>query len=99
MLTFYILLLLTAVLSGVVGYMIANYRIEKSAKNSSRKAVNHQQSQIMKLFETLSEVTNDDVQALLGVSDATSTRYLQGLKDQGQLKQHGSGRGIYYTKP
>lgn len=44
------------------------------------------------------KVTNDDIQQLLGVSDATAERYLDELERQGLLKQHGStGRSVYYT--
>ena len=35
------------------------------------------------------KITNDDVQKLLNVSDATATRYLKELVRQGRLKQLG----------
>ena len=42
-------------------------------------------------------ITNDDVQKLLGVSDATATRYLSELESQGKLKQVGTtGQAVSY---
>ncbi|MDP3696540.1 MAG: hypothetical protein Q8R55_00740 [Candidatus Taylorbacteria bacterium] len=42
------------------------------------------------------KITNDDVQKLLHVSDATATRYLKELVRQDQLKQSNAGRGSVY---
>jgi DNA-binding IclR family transcriptional regulator len=45
----------------------------------------------------LSAVAN--LSRALGVSDATATRYLQTLEDQGQIVQRqDTGRGVYYEK-
>ena len=43
------------------------------------------------------QVTNDDVENLVSVSDATSTNYLTELEGEGKLIQKGeSGRGVFY---
>ena len=43
-------------------------------------------------------IANNDVQILLGVSDATATNYLDELEKEGKIKQHGEiGRGVFYT--
>lgn len=43
------------------------------------------------------KITNNDVEKLLGVSDATATRYLDELEKQGKVKQVGkTGRSVYY---
>jgi len=45
------------------------------------------------------KITNDEVQKLLKVSDATAERYLQELEGQGKLKQFGEvGKEVYYQK-
>lgn len=44
------------------------------------------------------KVTNNDVQELLGVSDATAERYLNELEKQGILRQKGENKGIFYEK-
>jgi len=44
------------------------------------------------------KLSNDDVQKLLGVSDATATRYLEELERSGQIRQIGrTGRSVTYT--
>jgi len=44
-------------------------------------------------------ITNDDVQKLLGVSDATAERYLNELEKEGKLKQMGGEqKDTYYSK-
>ena len=45
------------------------------------------------------EITNDEVEKLLHVSDATATRYLSALEKEGRIKQVGkTGVGVVYTK-
>ena len=54
---------------------------------------------IMSLFEKKKHITNDEVEKLLHVSDATATRYLSHLEQQGKIKQTGkTGKGVTYTK-
>ncbi|MDP3052988.1 MAG: hypothetical protein Q8N22_03535 [bacterium] len=44
-------------------------------------------------------VVNDDIENLLGVSDATATRYLDELEKEGFIRQIGkTGRHVYYEK-
>lgn len=55
--------------------------------------------QVMGLFAKRTSVTNDDVEKLLHVSDATATRYLSTLEKEGKIKQTGkTGRGVLYTR-
>ena len=43
------------------------------------------------------QITNSEIEALLGVSDATVTRYLDELEREGALEQVGdTGQGVYY---
>ncbi|XKT74373.1 MAG: FaeA/PapI family transcriptional regulator [Patescibacteria group bacterium UBA2163] len=43
------------------------------------------------------EIRNNDVEELLGVSDATATRYLEELEIEDRITQVGtSGRNVYY---
>jgi len=54
---------------------------------------------IMKLFQKKEQITNDEVEKLLHVSDATATRYLSALESEGKIKQLGkTGKGVIYTK-
>lgn len=44
-------------------------------------------------------VSNNDIEKLLGVSDATATRYLDELEKEGKIHQVGtSGRSVFYTR-
>ena len=62
----------------------------------------HKQKKLVKmknLFEKKTHITNDQVEKLLHVSDATATRYLSQLEKQGKIKQSGkTGKGVTYTK-
>ena len=55
---------------------------------------------IKKLREHLQgkdSITNNDIERLLGVSDATATRYLDELEKAGLIEQIGTeGKGVYY---
>ena len=54
---------------------------------------------IMEVLTTKDKVTNDEVEKLLHVSDATATRYLSALEKDGKIKQVGkTGMGVVYTK-
>ncbi|MCH7878599.1 MAG: type IV toxin-antitoxin system AbiEi family antitoxin domain-containing protein, partial [candidate division Zixibacteria bacterium] len=49
------------------------------------------------LFGETIEIGNDDVERMLGVSDATATNYLQELEDEGKIEQIGErGRYVVY---
>lgn len=54
---------------------------------------------IMQALSTKNKITNDEVEKLLHVSDATATRYLSALEKEGKIKQVGkTGTGVVYSK-
>ncbi len=53
---------------------------------------------IMSLFLKQSSITNDDVQKLLYVSDATATRYLDQLEREGKIKRENAGKYLSYSR-
>ena len=54
---------------------------------------------IMLALTTKNKITNDEVQKLLRVSDATATRYLSALEKENKIKQVGkTGHGVVYQK-
>lgn len=54
---------------------------------------------IMALFEKRASITNDEVEKFLHISDATATRYLNILEQEGKIKQSGkTGKFVSYTK-
>ncbi|OGN08405.1 MAG: hypothetical protein A3J46_06775 [Candidatus Yanofskybacteria bacterium RIFCSPHIGHO2_02_FULL_41_11] len=64
---------------------------EKVIERKSKKL-----EKIMSLAVKKRQITNDDVQKLLNISDATATRYLKELVRQGRLRQSIAGRGSFY---
>lgn len=54
---------------------------------------------ILSLFAKRTSITNDEVEKLLHISDATATRYLTILKKENKIKQNGKiGKGVSYSK-
>ena len=54
---------------------------------------------IMAELEKNGKITNDEVEKLLHVSDATATRYLSALEKEGKIKQVGkTGKSVVYTR-
>lgn len=54
---------------------------------------------ILEFLNKKNKITNDEVEKLLHVSDATATRYLTTLKKQGAIKQVGkTGKAVVYTR-
>ncbi len=69
---------------------VASERLEQRRKERKEK--------IMELFQDHENISNEDVEKLLKVSDATATRYLEELEDEGKIEQHHeTGRGVFYT--
>jgi predicted HTH transcriptional regulator len=64
---------------------------------------NRKRVKLEKILEHLNaknHITNDEVEKLLHVSDATATRYLSQLEGEGKIKQIGTtGKAVMYTKP
>lgn len=57
-------------------------------------------AKILATLERKSSITNDEVEKLLRVSDATATRYLSALEKEGKIRRVGkTGNGVVYTKP
>ena len=73
--------------------------VEKEAGFIS-ESVEQKQKNLAKLrdyIKTRDRVTNNAVEHLLGVSDATTIRYLDDLEKEGLIKQVGkTGQSVYY---
>lgn len=66
--------------------------------NQKRKEeVEKTKGEILEMLAEKNEITNDEVEKALGVSDATATNYLQELENEGKLEQVGKeGRFVHY---
>lgn len=69
------------------------------ARNAIQKRKRKKLEKIMTLFAKQTNITNDEVEKLLHISDATSTRYLTILKKENKIKQNGkTGKSVSYSK-
>ena len=56
-------------------------------------------AQVRALARERARISNNDVEKLLNVSDATATRYLDELEKEGLIRQVGvTGRHVYYER-
>ena len=102
----YFIVFLVGIIGVYVGRQFAVRRMIKKgtqAYDAATTAVGRRKREakdkILALFNKQERIKNNDVEQLLGVSDATATNYLQELEDEKVIVQHGKqGRGVYYTK-
>ena len=96
---------ITFLLIGVAGIIVGHYfavrrKVEVSGSASERRLRREKNLAILReRFRGGKEqrITNDEVEKLLGVSDATATRYLEALEQEGAIEQIGKeGRSVYY---
>ena len=95
-----ILLIIIGILGILVGRKLAVRRKTREIHGVVEEKVNKRAENIKKLREYLlsqEKITNNDIEKLLEVSDATATRYLDELEKAGLIEQGGiEGRGVYY---
>ena len=54
---------------------------------------------IMEILNKKDKISNDEVEKILHVSDATATRYLSILEQEGKIRQNGkTGKAVSYSK-
>ena len=70
----------------VIGEGLSRYQKELQEIKENRK------SQILELFKTKKELTKNDVEKFLSVSDATATRYLDELEKEKIIEALGDSR-------
>lgn len=84
----------------LIGYSLAKRRGGLSAaRDAVARRKEEAKGRIMELFAGKEEIANDDVERLLGVSDATATNYLSELEEEGKIVQIGTvGRPVRYRR-
>jgi len=88
---------LILIIVGIVGIILGTYLGTRRVENAREKEENKQK--ILEFFESQERVANNDIEKLLGVSDATATRYLDELEKEGKVKQVGkTGKYVYYER-
>jgi len=67
------------------------------ARQGKEKDANR--SKLLEAFSSRGRMVNDEVMEILGVSEATATRYLEELEQEGKVRQVGrTGHAVYYEK-
>lgn len=90
----FLLLILLAIAVVIIWYLLAN-RNKPRGWQTQKKDENKEK--ILALLQEQKSVTNNDIEKLLGVSDATATRYLSELEKEERVEQIGTtGRGVEY---
>jgi len=69
------------------------------ARTATQDRKRKKRDKIMQALNSKNKITNDEVEKLLHVSDATATRYLAQLEKEGKIQQVGkTGQGVMYQK-
>ena len=69
------------------------------ARNTIQFRKRKKLDKVLSLFLKQSKITNDEVEKFLHVSDATATRYLSQLEQEGRIKQSGkTGHMVSYSR-
>lgn len=96
------LYLIFGLIVGVVGSWLLIKTLREEEDNETILAIREKEANLeatLVLFDKHQKVTNNLVEQKLSVSDATATRYLEELEQQGLIEQHGkTGSGVFYTK-
>ena len=95
----------------LIGVIFAKYWLGKGKsrveeKEKPEKLIDRQEREkkehmrrVVEFVATKQRVANQDIERLLGVSDATATRYLEELEKSGYIRQVGTtGQSVYYQK-
>ena len=81
------------------GILHATREILVKARVAIQDRKRKKRDKITQALTTKSKITNDEVEKLLHVSDATATRYLSALEKENKIKQVGrTGTGVVYQK-
>lgn len=91
----------TLIIIAIVGITLGVYFTRRRnggllVGQAKKKAENKEK--ILEFMRENKRVANNDIEKLLGVSDATATRYLDELEKEGKITQHGKiGHAVFYT--
>lgn len=103
-----IIFILGLIVGGVAAWFLMGRRRRPQAakENPSEGLIERQAKEkeenrrkLIEFFKSAQKVSNNDVERLLNVSDATATRYLDELEKEGHIRQVGkTGRHVYYKR-
>ena len=93
-----IIFVVGVLVGGALVWVIKKRKSGFAAFNLKRQQAKRQaKKKILKLLKEKENISNNDVERLLGVSDATATNYLQELENENRIIQIGkTGRAVSY---
>ena len=91
------LFIVTVLIIGIgIGVYFTKQKDITVSEQSKKKAENKEK--ILEFLHENEKVVNNDIEKLLGVSDATATRYLDELEKEDKVEQIGkTGHSVYYV--
>jgi len=99
----YITLIAVAVAGIMLGYLLARRRGKRGGGGGGKVTIDQSKvkyenkQKIIKFMQDNGNVRNNDIEELLGVSDATVTNYMDELERERKVEQVGStGRAVHY---
>jgi len=94
-----ITLVLVGIFALMLGYWFGKKRSPKMVNGQAEEKKKNMEA-ILGLMESGNQpLTNNQVEQMLGISDATAERYLDELEREGKIKQVGkTGRDVFYEK-
>ncbi|OHA90385.1 MAG: hypothetical protein A3A31_01325 [Candidatus Zambryskibacteria bacterium RIFCSPLOWO2_01_FULL_48_25] len=91
--------IITLIIGFLLGYFVASKKQEVGFISKQQEEKKRNKQAIFELLETNHPLTNNDVEAMLGISDATATRYFDELEKEGKVRQVGkTGRYVSYER-
>lgn len=101
-------ILIAIIVSLIIGFLLGRYSFKINNTISNKKNFIGKQREdkkrnkeaIVGFMESGNQpLTNNHIEQMLGISDATAERYLQELEDEGIIRQVGkTGRDVFYEK-
>jgi len=93
--SYFILILVVGVVGVIIGKYFFGQKENLMSQQTKKKQENKQK--ILEFLKENSKITNNNVEKLCDVSNATAERYLNELEKEGKLTQHGKiGRNVFY---
>ena len=91
----YLILIIVAVVGIALGAYFARKRSGNLISEQAKKKVENKE-RILEFMRENEKVANNDIEKLLGVSDATATRYMNELEKEQKVRQIGK-QAMRYT--
>ena len=91
--------IITFIIGFALGWILSAQKRKVSFISKQKRQKELDKETIYGLLETNHPLTNNDVEAMLGISDASATRYFDELEKEGKVRQVGkTGRHVHYER-